>query len=88
MLLDKKRLREFCKGRGLLNENNQRDYSVLRKVEDNKKKIEKLNDIISKLISYDPDQKPIQESVLGVNFIERQLAKRQANASGSTPINT
>jgi hypothetical protein len=88
MLLDKKRLREFCKGRGLLNENNQRDYSVLRKVEDNKKKIEKLNDIISKLISYDPDQKPIQESVMGINFIERQLAKRQANESETTPINT
>lgn len=88
MLLDKKRLREFCKGRGLLSENNQRDYSVLRQVEDNKKKIDKLNDIISKLISYDPDQKPIQESVMGINFIESQLAKRQSNANYSTPLNT
>lgn len=88
MLLDKKRLREFCKGRGLLTENNQRDYSVLRKVEDNKKKIDKLNDIIAKLISYDPDQKPIQESVMGINFIESQLAKRQANINDTTAINS
>lgn len=86
MLLDKKRLREFCKGRGLLSENNQRDYSVLRQVEDNKKKIDKLNDIIAKLISYDPDQKPIQESVMGINFIENQLSKRQAATSATTPV--
>jgi hypothetical protein len=86
MLLDKQRLREFCKARGLLTENNQRDYSVLRKVEDNKIKIDKLNDIITKLISFDPDQKPIQESVLGVNFIEEQLRKRENNAVATTPI--
>lgn len=78
MLLDKKRLREFCVSRGLKTDETYRNYEILRQVEDNKQKIERLNGIISELISFDPDQKAIQESIIGVNFIQDQQNKKKS----------
>lgn len=69
MLLDKKRLREFCAARGIKADDTYRNYEVLRQVDGNKQKIDRLNNIIAQLISFDPDQKQIQESIIGVNFI-------------------
>jgi hypothetical protein len=79
MLLDKARLRTFCAGRGIKTDETYRNYEVLRQVEDNKRKIDKLNGIITELISFDPDQKSIQESIIGVNFVQDQINK-QGNA--------
>lgn len=77
MLLDKKRLREFCAARGIKADDTYRNYEVLRQVDDNKQKIDRLNKIIAQLISFDPDQKQIQESIIGVNFIQDNNNKSQ-----------
>ena len=69
LLEDKKRLREFCSSRALRTDANYKNYDVLRSVDDNATKIEKLTQSIQDLISFDPDQKAIKESVLGIDII-------------------
>lgn len=71
MLLDKKRLRNFCSNRGFRTDVNYKNYKILSQIEDNNQKIEKLNKIIKDLISFDPDQRSIQESVVGINFLKK-----------------
>jgi hypothetical protein len=70
LLEDKKRLREFCASRSLRTDANYKNYDVLRSIDDNAAKIEKLNQSIKDLISFDPDQRAIKESVVGVDFIK------------------
>ena len=67
MLLDKKRLREFCKARRGQSTADKHNFELTRNIETNAEKIDKLNGIINQLIEFDPDQKPIQESVIGIN---------------------
>ena len=70
MLLDKKRLRDFCANRGFRTDVNYKNYKILAQIEDNNQKIDKLNGIIKDLISFDPDQKAIQDSIIGINFLK------------------
>ena len=70
MLLDKQRLRNFCSTRGFRTDVNYKNYKVLSQIEENNKNIDKLNSIIKNLISFNPDQKAIQESVVGINFLK------------------
>ena len=70
LLEDKKRLREFCASRSLRTDANYKNYDVLRSIDDNAAKIEKLNQSIKDLIRFDPDQRAIKESVVGVDFIK------------------
>lgn len=69
LLEDKKRLRDFCANRALRTDANYKNYDVLRAIDDNATKIEKLTSAIQDLISFDPDQKAIKESVLGIDII-------------------
>ena len=69
LLEDKKRLRQFCSSRALRSDTNYKNYDVLRSIDDNATKIEKLTQAIQDLISFDPDQKAIKESVLGIDII-------------------
>lgn len=70
MLLDKKRLRNFCASRGFKTDVNYKNYKVLSQIENNDQKIEKLNKVIKDLISFDPEQKAIQESIAGINYLK------------------
>ena len=70
LLEDKKRLRNFCANRALRTDANYKNYDVLRSIDDNATKIEKLTSSIQDLISFDPDQKAIKESVLGIDIIK------------------
>lgn len=70
LLEDKKRLRDFCANRALRTDANYKNYDVLRSIDDNATKIEKLTSSIQDLISFDPDQKAIKESVLGIDIIK------------------
>jgi hypothetical protein len=70
LLEDKKRLRDFCANRALRTDANYKNYDVLKAIDDNATKIEKLTSAIQDLISFDPDQKAIKESVLGIDIIK------------------
>lgn len=70
LLEDKKRLRDFCAARALRTDVNYKNYDVLRSIDDNAAKIEKLNQAVKDLISFDPDQRNIKESVMGLDFIK------------------
>lgn len=71
LLEDKKRLRDFCASRALRTDVNYKNYDVLKSIDDNATKIEKLNQTIKDLISFDPDQRAIKESVAGNGFIKQ-----------------
>lgn len=81
MLLDKKRLRNFCASRGFKTDVNYKNYKVLSQIEDNDQKIEKLNTVIKDLISFDPEQKAIQESVAGINYLKKVDKTREEGQS-------
>jgi hypothetical protein len=83
ILEDKKRLREFCASRALRTDANYKNYDVLRSIDDNATKIEKLTSAIQDLISFDPDQRAIKESVLGVDIIT-PVPSGNANSSPSS----
>jgi len=68
-LMDKKRLREFCLKRGIQTDVNYRNYELDKTIDENARKIEKLEEVIKELIKFDPDNKKIQESNIGINFI-------------------
>lgn len=70
LLEDKKKLREFCASRSLRTDANYKNYDVLRSIDDNAAKIDKINQSIKDLISFDPDQRAIKESVVGLDFIK------------------
>jgi hypothetical protein len=67
--MDKKRLREFCLKRGIQTDVNYRNYELDKTIDENARKIEKLEEVIKELIKFDPDNKKIQESNIGINFI-------------------
>jgi len=77
LLEDKKKLRDFCASRALRTDTNYKNYDVLRSIDENADKIEKLNQAIKDLISFDPDQRAIKESVVGVDFIKPVAATSQ-----------
>lgn len=77
MLLDKKRLRNFCASRGFKTDVNYKNYKVLSQIENNDQKIEKLNTVIKDLISFDPEQKAIQESIVGINYLKKIDTSRE-----------
>lgn len=81
MLLDKKKLRNFCASRGFRTDVNYKNYKVLAQIEDNNQKIEKLNGVIKDLISFDPEQKSIQESIAGINFLKKVDASNEEKQS-------
>jgi hypothetical protein len=68
-LMDKKRLREFCAKRGIQTDVNYRNYKLDKLIDENERKISKLDKVIKELIKYDPDNKQIQEAAVGINFI-------------------
>jgi hypothetical protein len=70
LLEDKKRLRDFCASRSLRTDANYKNFDVLRTIDDNAAKIDKINQSIKDLISFDPDQRVIKESVAGLDFIK------------------
>ena len=70
LLEDKKRLRDFCASRSLRTDANYKNFDVLRTIDDNAAKIDKINQSIKDLISFDPDQRAIKESVAGLDFIK------------------
>ncbi len=70
LLEDKKRLRDFCASRSLRTDANYKNYDVLRTIDDNAAKIDKINQAVKDLISFDPDQRAIKESVAGLDFIK------------------
>ena len=77
LLEDKKKLRDFCASRALRTDTNYKNYDVLRSIDENADKIEKLNQAIKDLISFDPDQRAIKESVVGVDFLKPVAATSQ-----------
>lgn len=74
LLEDKKRLRDFCASRSLRTDSNYKNYDVLRTIDDNAAKIDKINKALADLISFDPDQRAIKESVVGLDFITTPTA--------------
>lgn len=69
LLTDKKRLRDFCAARSVKTDVNYKDYDVIRTIDENKLKIDRLNKVITDLISFDPEQKAIKESIAGIDYI-------------------
>jgi len=69
-LMDKKRLRGFCLKRGIQTDVNFRNYKMDKVIDENEKKIDKLENVIKELIKFDPDNKKIQNSAIGINFIK------------------
>jgi len=76
LLEDKKRLRDFCSSRALRTDTNYKNYDVLRSIDENADKIDKLNQAIKDLVSFDPDQRVIKESVVGIDFIKPVAAEK------------
>lgn len=68
-LLDKKRLRDFCAKRGVQIDTDYRNLELDRVIDKNARKIEQLDSVIKELIKFDPDNKQIQESIAGINFL-------------------
>ena len=66
---DKKRLRNFCAKRGIQTDANFRNFELDKVIDDNDRKIQDLENVIKQLIKFDPDNKQIQESIAGVNFL-------------------
>jgi hypothetical protein len=72
-LMDKKRLREFCQKRGIQTDVNYRNYEMDKIILENENKIKKLDNVIKELIKFDPDNKKIQESVVGINYLKEDI---------------
>jgi len=64
MMDDKKRLREFCKNRGLGSVAKYENYEMINRVQEQSKKIKDLNKVIASLMEYEPDKHKIQEKIL------------------------
>jgi len=64
MMDDKKRLREFCKNRGIGSVAKYENYEMVNRIQEQGKKIKELNKIISNLMEYEPDKHEIQEKIL------------------------
>lgn len=64
MMDDKKRLREFCKNRGLGSVAKYENYEMVNRIQEQGKKIKELNKVISNLMEYEPDKHEIQEKIL------------------------
>lgn len=77
-IMDKKRLREFCLKRGIQTDVNYRNYELDKVIDENERKITKLENVIKELIKFDPDNKKIQEKAVGINFL----------SAGDLPDNT
>lgn len=84
-LKDKKRLREFCSSRGIQTDVNYRNYEMDKVIDENERKINKLEQSIKELISFDPDIKKIQDSTLGVNFLKNDEVKDLLTSNTSSP---
>jgi hypothetical protein len=55
------KLRQFCVDKGYLSKSEYQNYELLNKINDQKSKIGKLNDLLASLITQDPDKAKIQE---------------------------
>ena len=86
-LKDKKRLREFCLSRGIQTDVNYRNYKMEKVIDDNERKIDKLEQSIKELIAFDPDIKEIQESTQGVNFVKDNSIKSLLNTNDENETN-
>lgn len=69
-LMDKKRLRDFCAKRGIQIDTNYRNIELDKVIHQNSRKIEELDNVIKELIKYDPESKKIQDSVIGINYLD------------------
>lgn len=64
MMDDKKRLREFCRNRGIGNASKYENYEMVNQIQEQNKKIKDLNKVIVSLMEYEPDKHKIQEKIL------------------------
>ena len=71
-IMDKQRLREFCLKRGIQTDVNYRNYELDKVIDENERKIGKLENVIKELIKFDPDNKQIQEKAVGINFLSAE----------------
>lgn len=64
MMDDKRRLREFCKNRGIGSAAKYENYEMVNQIQEQGKKIKDLNKVIANLMEYEPEKHKIQEKVL------------------------
>ena len=65
-------MKQFCISKGLGRDVNYKNYDILRQIDSNNEKIEKLNEVIINLVANDPNKSEIQQSIEGINFINQQ----------------
>lgn len=68
MLADKVRLRQFCAKRGFGTKADNKNFELMREIDQNNEKIEQLNRAIVDLVSFDADKRQIQDAVIGVSY--------------------
>ena len=64
MMDDKKRLREFCKNRGIGSVAKYENYEMVNRIQEQTQKIKKLNNVIANLMEFEPEKHSIQEKIL------------------------
>ena len=64
MMDDKRRLREFCKNRGIGSVAKYENYEMVNRIQEQTQKIKKLNNVIANLMEFEPEKHSIQEKIL------------------------
>lgn len=64
MIDDKKKLRQFCRNRGVGTAAKYENYDMVNRIQEQGQKIQQLNKVIGNMMSYEPDKHKIQEEVL------------------------
>lgn len=64
MIDDKKKLRKFCRERGVGTASKYENYEMVNRIQEQSQKIDQLNRVLSDMMSYEPDKHQIQEEVL------------------------
>ena len=88
LVRDQKKLRQFCISKGLGRDVNYKNYDILRQIDSNNDKIQKLNEVIVNLVANDPNKAEIQQSVEGINFINQQTLNNNDTSNTNNTDNT
>ena len=88
LVRDQEKLRKFCISKGLGRDVNYKNYDILRQIDSNNEKIEKLNEVIVNLVANDPNKAEIQQSIEGINFINQQTLNNNDTSNTNNVDNT
>jgi len=64
MIDDKKKLRQFCRNRGVGTAAKYENYDMVNRIQEQSQQIQQLNKVIGNMMLYEPDKHKIQEEVL------------------------